>query len=109
MATSACNDCHGADDVHKMKLGTNCELCHNPNSWNNWIFDHERATDFKLDGAHEKLGCYDCHSAKYAGPLQSSADCIYCHRSQDRHNGQFGRDCGRCHGNKDFKDIKTLQ
>jgi hypothetical protein len=103
---SECNDCHSDEDVHKTKLGTNCELCHNPNSWNNWIFDHEKATRFKLDGAHAKLGCYDCHATKSSGPLQSSKDCLSCHRSQDRHNGLFGRDCGRCHGSDNFRDIK---
>jgi hypothetical protein len=103
-----CNYCHSTDDVHKTQLGTNCELCHNPNSWKNWIFDHDKSTSFKLDGAHKKLGCYDCHTSKSSGPLKSSKDCIYCHRSRDRHDGQFGRDCGRCHGNKDFKDIKIF-
>jgi hypothetical protein len=104
-----CNDCHDADDVHKTKLGTNCELCHNPNDWNNWIFDHDKATRFRLEGAHEKLGCYDCHATQTSGPLKTSLDCIVCHRSQDRHDGQFGRDCGRCHGTKNFRDIRMFK
>lgn len=104
-ASSVCNDCHSGDDVHETRLGTHCELCHNPNSWNNWIFDHDISTRFRLAGAHEKLGCYDCHATKSSGALRSSKECVFCHRSQDRHDGQFGRDCGRCHGSENFHDV----
>lgn len=106
---SDCNSCHAADDVHKTKLGTDCETCHNPNSWMTWIFDHNDASDFKIDGAHDELGCYDCHKTASTGKLKATKDCISCHRSEDVHNRQFGRQCGDCHSTKNFKDIKIKQ
>jgi len=102
---STCNVCHAADDVHKTKLGTDCNSCHNPNSWFTWLFDHNKATDFKIDGAHKKIGCYDCHKTKSTGKLEASKDCISCHRSSDIHNRSFGRHCGDCHNTKNFKDV----
>ena len=104
-AKSDCNYCHVNDDTHKSKLGTDCGSCHNPNSWNTWLFDHDKATQFTIDGAHEELGCYDCHQTKSNGKLQASKDCISCHRDSDIHNRQFGRQCGDCHSTKSFKDI----
>ena len=103
---SECNACHAGDDVHKTRLGTDCETCHNPNSWENWLFDHDRQTDFRIDGAHEELGCYDCHKTGSKGELKASSDCMFCHRSQDIHNRQFGRQCGKCHSTKSFKGAK---
>ena len=102
---SECNACHAPDDVHKTRLGTDCETCHNPNSWQNWLFDHDKQTRFEIDGAHEKAGCYDCHRRKSKGKVKASKDCISCHRSQDVHNRQFGNRCGECHSTKSFKDV----
>ena len=103
---SACNACHADDDVHKTKLGTDCHSCHNPNSWFTWLFDHNKASRFKIDGAHKKLGCYDCHQTHSRGKLKASKDCISCHRSDDTHNRSFGIKCGECHSTTSFKDIK---
>lgn len=102
---SECKVCHSGDDVHKTRLGTDCETCHNPNSWENWLFDHDEATRFEIDGAHEEAGCYDCHRSKSKGKLKASRDCISCHRSQDIHSRQFGRQCGKCHSTESFKDV----
>ncbi|MBT8120172.1 MAG: cytochrome C [Gammaproteobacteria bacterium] len=102
---SDCNLCHAADDVHEMKLGTRCADCHNPNSWGTWLFDHNKTTDFDIDGAHKKLGCYDCHQTATKGKVKATKDCIACHRSRDIHNRQFGRHCGDCHTTKSFKEI----
>jgi len=100
-----CNSCHVDDDVHKARLGTDCETCHTPNSWLIWKFDHDKATNFEIDGAHDELGCYDCHKTKSIGKLEASKDCISCHRSKDVHNQQFGRQCGECHNTDSFKDV----
>jgi len=108
-AESECNSCHAGDDVHKTRLGTDCETCHNPNSWKNWLFDHDKATRFRIDGAHKDAGCYDCHRTNSRGKLKSSSDCIFCHRSQDIHNRQFGIQCGRCHSTESFKDINIIR
>lgn len=102
---SACNQCHASDDEHETRLGTDCATCHNPNSWSTWLFDHDKSTDFNIDGAHKKLGCYDCHQSTSSGKLTASADCISCHRHDDIHNRLFGRQCGECHSTRNFKDI----
>ena len=102
---TSCNQCHADEDVHKTRLGTYCNDCHNPNSWDTWLFNHDRNTDFKLDGAHKELGCYDCHQTNAKGRLQASKDCISCHRSRDIHNRLFGRQCGDCHSTRSFRDI----
>ncbi len=103
---SGCNACHADDDVHKTRLGTDCETCHSPNSWFTWFFDHDRATRFAIDGAHEDLGCYDCHRTSSTGKLKASTDCITCHRSDDIHNRQFGGQCDDCHNTNSFKGTK---
>ena len=102
---STCNVCHADNDVHKTKLGTDCHTCHNPNSWFTWSFDHNKSTDFKLDGKHKKIGCYDCHRTDSTGKLEASKDCISCHRSRDIHNGSFGGQCGDCHDTSNFKKV----
>ena len=102
---SACNTCHEDEDVHKSRLGTDCNSCHNPNSWFTWLFDHNKSTKFKIDGAHKDLGCYDCHQSKSDGKLSASKDCISCHRNRDIHNRSFGRQCGDCHSTTSFRDI----
>ena len=74
-------------------------------------FDHSQA-GFKLEGAHARLGCRQCHSAEAvhvgASHLAAQADlartylglsgeCLTCHR--DQHRGQFASEtCAGCHG-----------
>jgi len=102
---SSCHSCHEQDDTHEGRLGTACGTCHNPNAWDAWIFDHDKATGFELGGAHEKLACYDCHRSTTTGILDASADCISCHRNDDSHGGQFGRRCEQCHNTVDFSEV----
>jgi hypothetical protein len=105
--TLECNACHAKDDTHKKRLGINCELCHNPNGWKVWRFDHDKQSIFKIDGEHKKLHCNACHREELKKiPHNTTRDCIACHRSDDIHNGQFGARCDRCHTTKSFKDIK---
>ena len=103
---SDCNHCHASDDVHETRLGTDCAYCHNPNSWNNWLFDHEKSSGFAIDGAHQELGCYDCHQVKSGKRPRAAKDCISCHRSEDIHERQFGRHCGDCHNTRRFKGAR---
>ena len=100
-----CNSCHAKKDVHKQKLGVNCQLCHNPNGWKIWRFDHDKQSDFKIDGAHKKLHCDDCHRTAVKEVPHSVRDCLACHRTDDVHNGQFGPRCAQCHTTESFKDI----
>jgi hypothetical protein len=104
-APERCVDCHRAKDVHQGRLKDDCAACHNPNGWDFWQFDHD-STRFRLTGAHERLGCRDCHR-KPDHDLRQSGECASCHRADDVHDGQFGRDCGRCHGTASFKQVLT--
>ncbi len=100
-----CNGCHR--DVHDGQFGKKpCTQCHTTASFASLHFDHNRDTDFALDGKHAGAACDSCHKVekkhgnkivRYA-PLDKS--CASCHR--DVHYGQFADstgavDCGRCH------------
>lgn len=100
-----CNACHAKKDVHKQKLGIECQQCHNPNGWKVWRFDHDKQSQFKIDGAHTKVHCDGCHRETVKVIPHTPRDCIACHRSDDIHNGQFGPRCSQCHSTKSFKDI----
>ncbi|MFA6903873.1 MAG: cytochrome C [Gallionellaceae bacterium] len=104
-AKSDCMSCHEKDDVHKKRLGTACETCHNMRNWKAWDFDHNK-TNFKLDGPHAKLGCYQCHKQPVNKKLSVSITCGSCHSSDDVHNGEYGRLCERCHIGSTWKKVK---
>ncbi len=105
-AKSDCYSCHEKDDVHKKRLGTACETCHNLRNWKAWDFDHNK-TNFKLDGPHKKLGCYECHKQPVNKKLTVSITCGSCHSSDDVHNGEYGRLCERCHIGSTWKKVKV--
>ena len=99
-----CNECHKADDVHESSLSDNCALCHTPNAWNPWQFDHDTQTEYPLDGKHEGLSCDECHLPN-TQPEDTTQVCGNCHQSQDIHNGEFGLQCGRCHSTTGFFEL----
>ncbi len=95
-----CYSCHKKEDKHKLTLGTGCESCHNARAWNLWTFDHGKTTDYRLEGAHQKVECLACHSQPApAGRLTAAVgkQCIGCHKKDDVHDGAFGNRCERCH------------
>ncbi|MEX8520335.1 MAG: cytochrome c3 family protein [Leptothrix sp. (in: b-proteobacteria)] len=105
-----CYSCHKKDDKHKLKFGVKCESCHNARSWRIWDFNHDKRTDYKLDGAHRKVACESCHkspapSGKLSATLGSS--CVACHRSEDVHDGNFGLRCEQCHSTENWKKISN--
>jgi Zn finger protein HypA/HybF involved in hydrogenase expression len=108
-APGQCVDCHRDDDPHKQSLGTECALCHNPNAWTLWRFDHNRQTDFQLDGAHENLVCEGCHRTPLSRHARVASDCHGCHQQDDVHRGGFGRRCDRCHNTESFSDVRLAQ
>jgi len=105
-AESECNVCHKEDDEHKAALGPDCQLCHNPNDWGVWLFEHDLQTDFKLDGAHKDIGCGKCHYKAVKSKVNQSSNCHACHEHDDTHRGRFGRQCKRCHNTESFNDVK---
>ena len=99
-----CIGCHKKDDEHKGRLGKACAMCHNPNAWNIWSFDHNKRTKFKLDGAHKKLHCYACHRVP-SDDAGLPMSCHLCHEEDDVHRGRFGERCEQCHNTSSFKQV----
>ena len=104
-ASSDCGACHAEDDKHLQRLGTDCAICHNPNGWQRWRFDHETRTSFALTGAHAELDCHACHRLPAEAGVVASSSCASCHARDDRHKGAFGSDCARCHGSQTWEDV----
>lgn len=105
-AKSDCWSCHQKEDVHKRRLGTACDTCHNMRNWKAWDFDHNK-TSFKLDGPHGKLSCYECHQQPMTKKLSVSSSCGSCHASDDVHHGEYGRQCERCHLGTTWKKVRV--
>lgn len=103
----ACVACHErGDDPHDRKLGASCELCHNPNAWALWRFDHATQTAFPLAGAHATVSCESCHRSPVEGKITLSKDCWGCHAADDPHHDAFGRRCQQCHGESSWTDVQ---
>ncbi len=104
-APDTCYGCHEDDDSHNGRSGKECETCHSPVSWDDTSFDHNRDTDFLLDGSHDELECGDCHSEK---PFDDELEiaCISCHLDDDEHLGHFGEECDSCHAPEKWSDSK---
>src|SRR5262249_305140 len=85
-APLACAPCH-PDQYPVGRLGPNCELCHNPNSWPRWLFDHDKQTRYPLTGAHRGLNCHACHVTKNVTKITLATDCNSCHQKDDIHVG----------------------
>jgi hypothetical protein len=103
---TACYACHKKDDVHRLRLGTECQDCHSIRDWKLWDFDHDTRTRFKLDGGHKGLDCYACHTERMDKKVKSSSSCVSCHKKDDKHEGSFGPQCERCHETTLWKTIK---
>ena len=106
-APSDCYACHREDDKHKLRLGTRCADCHQPRSWKQWDFDHQRRTHFPLTGKHRGLDCHACHRQPVRERASLPSACVACHEDRDVHHGGFGRDCERCHVTSSFAAIKS--
>ncbi len=104
-AKVVCIACHKKDDVHKLKLGENCELCHGSLHWLVWEFDHTEQTKYPLTGAHDGLDCHACHNKPVEKKIELPKNCFGCHEKDDSHSGQLGRQCEKCHITKSFKAI----
>ena len=102
----ACATCHA--DVHKGKLGADCQQCHNQTSFNliEPILVHTRTT-FPLTGAHVTVMCSSCHQNQKNGAFtQVDTDCYSCHkkdyertanRALDHVQLGYPTECKQCH------------
>ena len=91
-----CESCHR--DVHRGQFAVSdtlpkvhCERCHTPSNWQATLFDHNRLTEYRLDGAHAKVPCAGCHK-----PTQT-ADFAFVDYQVS------GRTCRACHGTDEVK------
>ncbi|MEN8206864.1 MAG: cytochrome C [Pseudomonadota bacterium] len=91
-----CHVCHGVNDVHAGRYGPKCSECHSEAGWDRTRFDHDRDTEYSLDGKHGEVKCDVCHAGKLHQEKLDS-ECISCHRGDDEHNGRYGRKCQSCH------------
>ena len=90
-----CASCH--KDVHqgqfvRAELGetaADCRRCHTPQNWKDEIFVHNEHSRYKLDGAHAKVACAECH--KPAMNDQNVSYVVY---------RPLGMECADCHGEK---------
>lgn len=106
-----CINCHGAQDVHQGKLGTDCDRCHDMNGGSS-LFDHNTMTGYPLEAAHARADCRGCHfeqSAAATTPAQwvldlgfavAGARCADCHG--DPHGLRPGASCEGCHDAESF-------
>jgi len=97
-----CHACHRLDDAHAGGMGKRCDGCHSAQDWSARVFEHDRDTEFRLEGAHRDAKCRACHEAPpRERKLQTT--CISCHRLDDEHRGRNGKSCERCHGVETWK------
>ncbi|MCF7921884.1 MAG: hypothetical protein K9M55_04205 [Candidatus Marinimicrobia bacterium] len=112
--SSDCNTCH--EDIHSDLWGSDCERCHNPESWSlSTQQQNHDLTNFPLRGAHRNLDCSDCH---VSSPGQSSTlalNCAGCHI--DNYNRSVNpshvtlaldTDCEICHSNQSTRWTDTF-
>ncbi len=100
---SDCYSCHAQDDEHNGRFGTDCSACHNPSSWDDATFDHNRSK-FQLTGAHANVACENCHKNGQFKGLDTS--CASCHADPGFHAGAFGTDCASCHNTSNWNNAK---
>lgn len=89
----ACADCH--KDIHIGQFAsttstpaTDCSKCHFSTRWSELRFDHNRDSAYKLEGAHAKVPCNNCHKKESIDSAQMvrykplGTDCKSCHDSE---------------------------
>ncbi len=103
-----CNSCH--NDVHffgsfqskQLGLLNRCETCHNEKEWKPKVeFDHNKQTNFTIDGKHSDLKCVSCHvpnratltSKTLLPQLKSNKSSLY------HFNELNAKTCNTCHSN----------
>ena len=89
-----CSNCH--PDMHRGELGKDCAKCHTSGvSFKTLVFDHNRDSQFALDGFHQIVQCDSCHPGrKYK---LDDMTCYSCHAKDDVHDGSLSQNCAKCH------------
>ena len=95
-----CGDCH--KDSHRGQLAlaeekgkAQCSRCHTPAGWRWLKFEHNRDSQFKLEGVHAKVACEKCHFSETApdgGTMirfkPVGMTCTDCHGGNDAGKGK---------------------
>jgi hypothetical protein len=111
-----CSGCH--KDIHLRQFEKKCDACHTTDGFKRGFlqFDHQRNSNYPLQGKHTTVPCEKCHLMKkenFPGgfgeavryrPL--SDKCSACH--EDFHQGQLKNDCRKCHGFDSFKSVVSF-
>ena len=100
-----CAGCHRSDDRHAGRFGDDCSSCHGNDSWRLASYDHQARHKFALEGAHARLDCHACHTAKVQ-EQKLGTDCGSCHRADDVHGGALGVGCDRCHQSTAWREVR---
>ena len=105
---------HASSDVK----GKDCFSCHSEHHgrefemirFNKDQFDHN-LTGYKLEGAHAKKECIDCHKKDYISSndikkkkytyMGLKTECLSCH--EDYHQKTLSNECANCHNFEKFK------
>lgn len=91
-----------AQSPHGDAFAISCVQCHNTDGWNVTLsevaFDHDKETDFPLEGRHSSVSCAECHAELVFE--NTSSQCMDCHT--DIHEQTVGNDCVRCHNTSDW-------
>ena len=65
------------------RRGGECVTCHSEESWRSLLFDHQRDSDWPLDGAHVDVRCVECHRPEGQPPFTRYTpmphECQDCH------------------------------
>lgn len=109
-AASTCVACHRKQDVHRARLGENCQSCHNTRAWRLWRFDHDSQTRYPLASGHQRAKCDACHIqpapvGQAIAPV--SSQCVSCHAKDDAHDRNFGVRCEQCHDATRWRQISN--
>lgn len=75
-------DPHRSQFANRARGGT-CTTCHSEVAWRAIVFDHQRDTDWPLDGAHRNVACAACHRGEGQPPFVRYAPLS--HRCEDCH------------------------
>ncbi|RLJ22440.1 cytochrome C [bacterium endosymbiont of Escarpia laminata] len=101
---SLCVDCHTEADPHRGGLGEKCDKCHVERGWKHFDFDHNKDTEYKLEGKHQDLKCKLCHPGERY--KKTPKECHLCHQINDIHGGQFGEKCKECHTTEKWNEVR---
>jgi hypothetical protein len=91
-----CTGCH--QDVHQGQFQTDsteqvlCQRCHQPEGWQQLVFNHNRDARFTLQGAHQTVTCNQCHplviqnNRKFVRYKPLDTSCKACHGTEKIQN-----------------------